>query len=166
MDVNVKVTVDLGDKTMSLFNGLTAASKAVETASETVGKVLEKYKPETPVDTLVGEHNETPKPEAPKAEPEKRTRRTKEQIAAEEAATANSWDDMDDDAKLEAIKAEVTKHAKKGKSADIKFLLANFDAGRASELAPADYDAFFAAITRYGKGESVEKIFPSDEDLN
>ena len=71
---------------------------------------------------------------------------------------------MDDDAKLEAIKTEVTKHTKKGKSADIKFLLANFDAGRASELATEDYDAFFDAITRYGKGENVDKIFPSNLD--
>ena len=163
MDVNVKVTVDLGDKTMSLFNGFVAANKAVAEAADTAGKVLKKYD---------GPKEEpAPKPEAPKAdvsktEPEKptRTRRTKEQIAAEEAQTANGWDEMDDDAKLEAIKAEVTKHTKKGKSADIKFLLSNFDAGRASELAPEDYDAFFDAITRYGKGESVETLFPSDLD--
>lgn len=156
MDVNVKVTVDLGDKTMSLFNGFVAANKAVAEAADTAGKVLKKY-----------EEEPAPKPEASKAdtaEKPTRTRRTKEQIAAEEAQTANGWDDMDDDAKLEAIKAEVTKHTKKGKSADIKFLLSNFDAGRASELAPEDYDAFFDAITRYGKGESVETLFPSDLD--
>ncbi|EYA03611.1 hypothetical protein M126_3500 [Bacteroides fragilis str. S6L3] len=68
---------------------------------------------------------------------------------------------MDDDAKLEAIKAEVTKHTKKGKSADIKFLLANFDAGRASELSTEQYDAFFDAITRYGAGEAATDIFPA-----
>ena len=156
MDVNVKVTVDLGDKTMSLFNGFVAANKAVAEAADTAGKVLKKY-----------EEEPAPKPEASKAdtaEKPTRTRRTKEQIAAEEAQTANGRGDMDDDAKLEAIKAEVTKHTKKGKSADIKFLLSNFDAGRASELAPEDYDAFFDAITRYGKGESVETLFPSDLD--
>lgn len=148
MDVNVKVTVDLGEKTVALLTG---------------GMVVNT--PTTKVEPK--EETAAPKPEAPKAdvsktEPEKptRTRRTKEQIAAEEARTADGWDEMDDDAKLEAIKAEVTKHAKKGKSADIKFLLSNFDAGRASELAPEDYDAFFDAITRYGKGESVDKIFP------
>lgn len=153
MDVNVKVTVDLGEKTVALLTG----GMVVNTPTPKVEPKAEALKEEP-----------APKPEAPKAEPEKptRTRRTKEQIAAEEAQTANGWDDMDDDAKLEAIKAEVTKHTKKGKSADIKFLLSNFDAGRASELAPEDYDAFFDAITRYGKGESVEKIFPGDEDLN
>ncbi|MCC8089136.1 MAG: hypothetical protein LIO79_07725 [Rikenellaceae bacterium] len=152
MDVNVKVTVDLGEKTVALLTGGMVAN----TPTPKVEPKAEALKEETTA----------PKPETPKAEPEKRTRRTKEQIAAEEAQTANGWDDMDDDAKLEAIKAEVTKHTKKGKSADIKFLLSNFDAGRASELAPEDYDAFFDAITRYGKGESVEKIFPGDEDLN
>lgn len=146
MDVNVKVTVDLGEKTVTLLTG----GMMVNPPSKVEPKP-EVLKEET----------------APqRAEPEKytRTRRTKEQIAAEEAQTANGWDKMDDDAKLEAIKAEVTKHTKKGKSADIKFLLSNFDAGRASELAPEDYDAFFDAITRYGKGESAETIFPSNLD--
>lgn len=178
MDVNVKVTVDLGDRTMSLFNGISSADKAVETATETISKVLADCEAEAPVEmfarTFVKKQDEMPAqtggpeptPETPKEEPKKSTRRTKEQIAAEKAATVNGWDDMDDDAKLEAIKSEVTKHTKKGKSADIKFLLANFDAGRASELATEDYDAFFAAITRYGNGETVETIFPGDEDLN
>lgn len=152
MDVNVKVTVDLGEKTVALLTG----GMVVNTPTPKVEPKAEALKEEP-----------APKPEAPKAdtaEKPTRTRRTKEQIAAEEAQTANGWDEMDDDAKLEAIKAEVTKHTKKGKSADIKFLLSNFDAGRASELAPEDYDAFFDAITRYGKGESVETIFPSDLD--
>lgn len=155
MDVNVKVTVDLGEETVALLTG----GMVVNAPTPKVEPKAEAPKEETAA----------PKPEAPKAdvsktEPEKRTRRTKEQIAAEEAQTANGWDEMDDDAKLEAIKAEVTKHTKKGRSADIKFLLSNFDAGRASELAPEDYDAFFDAITRYGKGESVETLFPSDLD--
>lgn len=152
MEVNVKVVVDLGEKTVALLTG----GMAVNAPIQKVAPKVEAPKEETAA----------PKADAPKTEPEKptRTRRTKEQIAAEEAQTANGWDEMDDDAKLEAIKAEVTKHTKKGKSADIKFLLAQFEAGRASELAPEDYDAFFDAITRYGKGESVDNIFPSDLD--
>lgn len=43
MDVNVKVTVDLGDKTMSLFSGFMAANNAVVTAANTAGEVLKKY---------------------------------------------------------------------------------------------------------------------------
>lgn len=157
MDVNVKVTVDLGEKTVALLTGGMVANDPtpmVEPKAEALKKEAAAPKPEAP------------KADVSKTEPEKptRTRRTKEQIAAEEAQTANGWDEMDDDAKLEAIKAEVTKHTKKGKSADIKFLLSNFEAGRASELAPEDYDAFFDAITRYGKGESVETLFPSELD--
>lgn len=154
----VKVTVDLGEKTLALLTGGIAIANSAK---------VKEPKVEAP------KEEPAPKPEAPKADTAKteaekptRTRRAKEQIAAEEEKTANGFADMDDDAKLEAIKTEVTKHTKKGKSADIKFLLSNFDAGRASELAPEDYDAFFDAITRYGKGESVEKIFPGDEDLN
>lgn len=167
----VKVTVDLGEKTLALLTGGFAIADShsvkepiADEAAKTEAPKVE-AKPETPkADTA---KTEAPKVEAkPEADKPTRTRRTKEQIAAEEARTANGWAEMDDDAKLEAIKSEVTKHTKKGKSADIKFLLSNFDAGRASELAPEDYDAFFDAITRYGKGERIETIFPGDEDLN
>ncbi len=80
---------------------------------------------------------------------------------------AADFDDLDDDAKLEAIKTEVTKHTKKGKSADIKALLTHFDAGRASELAPEQYGDFYNAILRYGKGESVAAITGGgDDDLS
>lgn len=43
MEVNVKVTVDLGDKTMSLFSGFMSANQAVAKAADTAGKVLKKY---------------------------------------------------------------------------------------------------------------------------
>ena len=151
----VKVTVDLGEKTLALLTGGFAIANSPK-VKELIA--VEAAKPKAPNEETL------PKEEAPKTEVPARTRRTKEQIAAEEAQTANGWGEMDDDAKLEAIKAEVTKYAKKGKSADIKFMLANLDANRASELAPENYDAFFDAITRYGNGESVEKIFPSDLD--
>lgn len=101
------------------------------------------------------------KPEVP-AKPAATTK-TSRPAASKPAAAAEkpAFSDLDDDAKLEAIKAEVTKHTKKGKSADIKFLLANFDAGRASELSTEQYDAFFDAITRYGAGEAATDIFPA-----
>ena len=93
-----------------------------------------------------------------------------EKPAAEKTAATpkpkqeTSFEKMNDDAKLEAIKAEVTKQTKNKKGADIKFMLAQFDANRASELAPEHYNDFYAAILRYGKGEAVTDIFP--EDLN
>lgn len=149
----VKVTVDLGEKTLALLTGGIAIANNAKVES----KVLPCEAP-NPEEVKPDEEKAGP----PAKEPEKRTRRTKEQIAADEAKTANGWDGMDDDARLEAIKTEVTKHTKKGKSADIKFLLANFDAGRASELRSNDYDAFYECIARYGKGESVSQIFPDN----
>jgi len=148
MEIQVKVTVDLGERTVAL---LTGAEKQTCTKVEPAKVETPKAEPakvETP-------KAQPAKVETPKAEPaETRTRRTKTDERIE------GWDDMDDDAKLEAIKAEVTRHTKKGKSADIKQILAQFDAGRASELLPDDYDAFFDAIARYGKGEKLEEIFP------
>lgn len=156
MDVNVRVTVDLGEKTVALLSGSMVVNSPVAKSVD-----FDALKVEGKAKEIEAAKVDTVKTEIEKPA---RTRRTKEQIAEDEAQTANGWDDMDDDAKLEAIKTEVTKHTKKGKSADIKFLLANFDAGRASELATEDYDAFFDAITRYGKGENVDKIFPSNLD--
>lgn len=97
--------------------------------------------------------------------PNKKEEPKTEKPAKKESAA--SFEDLDDDAKLEAIKTEVTKHTKKGKSADIKALLTAFDAGRASELATDRYDEFYTAIVRYGKGESVQAITGGgDDDLN
>lgn len=47
MEVNVKVTVDLGDKTMSLFNGFMSANTAVVNAVGTADRVLKKYADES-----------------------------------------------------------------------------------------------------------------------
>lgn len=82
------------------------------------------------------------------------------------AITGSKVDELKNDhTRLEAIKTEVIKHAKRGKSADIKFLLSKFDANRVSELATEYHDIFLDLITRYGKGEPVEKIFPNDKEL-
>jgi type IV secretory pathway VirB10-like protein len=162
----VKVTVDLGEKTVALLTGAIAKASTAEVEQPRVsedkpGRVKNEPEPTAKAETPKPQPEPAKEEPAPKAEM-RRTRRTKEQIAAEEAEASNGWDDMDDDAKLEAIKVEVTKHTKKGKSADIKFMLSNFDAGRASELNPEDYEAFYNAITRYGKGESIADIFPDD----
>jgi hypothetical protein len=99
-----------------------------------------------------------PKAEEPpvKEEPVKREAPKKEEPAA--------FGDMKPEDQLEAIKAAVSKHVKKGKSADIKFMLAHFDASRASELDPKHYGAFYEALGRYGKGEKPAELFP-EEDL-
>lgn len=142
MEVTVNVNIELGQQTMAfLTRGFMATSaKLVGTEKVEEAKPESLAKPEVPA-----------KPAAPAA-----TTKTQRPAASKPA-----FSDLDDDAKLEAIKAEVTKHTKKGKSADIKFLLANFDAGRASELSTEQYDAFFDAITRYGAGEAATDIFPA-----
>lgn len=149
MEVTVNVNIELGQQTMAfLTRGFMATSaKLVSTEKVEEVKTESLAKPEVPA-----------KPAAPAA-----TTKTPRPAASKPAAAAEkpAFSDLDDDAKLEAIKAEVTKHTKKGKSADIKFLLANFDAGRASELSTEQYDAFFDAITRYGAGEAATDIFPA-----
>ncbi|MCD8060598.1 MAG: hypothetical protein LUF88_19550 [Bacteroides fragilis] len=149
MEVTVNVNIELGQQTMAfLTRGFMATSaKLLNTEKVEEVKPESLAKPEVPA-----------KPAAPAA-----TTKTPRPAASKPAAAAEkpAFSDLDDDAKLEAIKAEVTKHTKKGKSADIKFLLANFDAGRASELSTEQYDAFFDAITRYGAGEAATDIFPA-----
>lgn len=152
MEVTVNVNIELGQQTMAFLTRGFMATNAKLVSTEKVEKVKPESiaKPEVPA-----------KPAAPAAPAA--TTRTQRPAASKPAAAAEkpAFSDLDDDAKLEAIKAEVTKHTKKGKSADIKFLLANFDAGRASELSTEQYDAFFDAITRYGAGEAATDIFPA-----
>ena len=50
MDVNVKVTIDLGDKTMSLFGGLAAANDTLTRAADTAGRALKQYAGESAED--------------------------------------------------------------------------------------------------------------------
>jgi hypothetical protein len=142
MEATVRVTVELGATTTALLSALIGGAKPTAPAA---------------------------KPESAKAEPEakeekpKAGRPAKTEAPKKEEAAAD-FDSLDDDAKLEAIKTEVTKHTKKGKSADIKALLTGFDAGRASELDAERYGDFYAAIQRYGKGETVEAILGAGED--
>ncbi len=172
MDINVRVTVDLGERTMALVGGALAAQNAVKRASDTVSAVLEKYADKEPMQVV-----DLPEPEqaVEKAAPvPKKPRQTKpakepEAIPVEEpekaatpepAAPVKEPDavEMSDEEKLEEIKAEVTKFVKKGNSADIKSLLTHFDATRASLLKPEQYEEFRKALARYGAGESVESI--------
>ena len=140
----VKVTFEAGETIKALMSGfmqprvINLPNKEDEKPAATQKPAAEKPAAEKPV---VEKPAATPKPKQ-----------------------ENSFEKMNDDAKLEAIKAEVTKQTKNKKGADIKFMLAQFDANRASELAPEHYNDFYAAILRYGKGEAVTDIFP--EDLN
>jgi hypothetical protein len=157
MNLSVNVTVDFGERTMNFLTGGIFAPKQVATVAtiETAVEQTEKPKPAAAVELPAPKAEETPV-----EQPAPRKRRTQAEIAAEKEAVENGWDEMSEDDQLEAIKNEITKHAKKGKSTDIKFMLAQFDAERAGLLNPEDYKAFFDAIQRYGNGDSVTDIFP------
>jgi len=138
MEVKVNVSVELGPLTLALFsNELLASgqSRVTKSKAEEVAVKEEPAKKEEPV------KKETPKKEEPAV-----------------------FGDMKPEDQLEAIKAAVSKHVKKGKSADIKFMLAHFDANKASEMDPKHYGAFYEALERYGKGEKPTELFP-EEDL-
>lgn len=154
MEINVTGTVfvEVGPQTLAL---LTGGVKNVPVADKSVKELREDAKAN--LDQLKEREAEVSK---------KETKPATEKPKAESKPKVDAFADMDDDAKLEAIKTEVTRQTKNKKGADVKFMLAQFDAGRASELAPENYDAFYDAIVRYGKGEKVEEIFPGDEDLN
>ncbi len=66
MDVNVRVTVDLGDRTMALFSGMMAANESMKRATDTVHRVLEKYDgspaPEPEAHSKTEEAEATPAP--------------------------------------------------------------------------------------------------------
>lgn len=81
--------------------------------------------------------------------------------APKAAAKPVAFEDLDEEAQLEALKAHATKHTKKGKTADIKALVANYGAERVSDLDPEYYVEFNDVLTRYSDGESVEDIFPN-----
>lgn len=91
--------------------------------------------------------------------------------AAKPAAPATMTDDeriealeaQDADEQLATVQAEVTKHSKKGKTADIKKLLAIFDAPKVSELDPSTYGEFYGLVLRFGAGESADDIVESYE---
>lgn len=81
--------------------------------------------------------------------------------AAAPKPAAVNFEDLEPADQLEALKAHATKHTKKGKTADIKALVANYGAERVSDLDPEYYIEFNEVLTRYSEGESVEDIFPN-----
>lgn len=175
MEVNVKVTVELGAQTLAVLTGLNAKA-APEAAKTPTPENAPQLFPS-------GEDQKRAADEAGRisqeTEKKTRTRRTAAEIAAEKAAAVEEtpaakdpepvaekkpleFEDLDEAAQLEAIKAEVTRHTKKGKSADIKALLAFHEAGRASELAAEQYPGFYDMVKRYAAGESVNDLTSLD----
>lgn len=95
------------------------------------------------------------------AKPAPKAAAPKPAAKAKPVAEEEDFNELDEDAQLEAIKKEVTKHTKKGKTSDIKQLLGLFDVGRASDLDPATYGEFFELVKRYSGGEDIDAIVES-----
>ena len=164
MNIEIKLIGEIADAKMQnvlnvLANGQATAKEApAEEKAKPAAKVASK-----PVakEEAAEEVNEAPKP-APKATPApKAAAAPKPAPKAKPVAEEEDFNELDEDAQLEAIKKEVTKHTKKGKTSDIKQLLGLFDVGRASDLDPATYGEFFDLVKRYSAGETAEDIVES-----
>jgi hypothetical protein len=142
MEFKVTVSIELGPNTFALISGI--MQRATTPQDTSAAPTAEKDKTEkAPKGGGAGK--------APKVEP------TKEDIKAERA-----FDEFTEEEQIEAIKAEVTKHTKRGKSGDIKALLTFVGAERVSNLQGDDIAAFMALVQRYGAGETVDALTSLD----
>ena len=152
---NVTVTFEAGESFKALLFGLMKPVIPVESMPE---KELKPTVPVKPTESVKTEKPAVPEKTAAPAKPEK--------TAASAKSAEPEFSELDDDVKLEKIKAEVTKLTKNRKGADVKWILGQFDAASVSKtnpLSPESYDDFYEALTRYGKGEALTDIFPEEE---
>lgn len=137
-----------------------AAEKPADTATPTSGETTPEPKAAAPKAAAPAPAAKAaaPAPAAKAAAP--KAVAAKPTPAAAPKAVDVAFEDLDGEAQLESLKAYVTKFTKKGKSADIKALLAPYGAGKVSELEADSYVDFNAVLDRYAGGESVADIFP------
>lgn len=180
MEVNVNHSIELGPKTLAFFAALITGGAVVAASAEAPKAAAQKAAPAPKAETGDKTPAATPapktaagKPATPAAKPATpATPAAKPATPATPAAKAKpatpaakpvevAFADLGEEDKLESLKAHVTRHTKKGKSADIKALLAPYGAERVSLLGAEWYDSFNEVLDRYSAGESVEDIFPS-----
>jgi hypothetical protein len=152
--MNFTLTVEIGGRTAELLERLFGATVKTSTAQP--------IESDAPVSTA---QEEKPKNQArsggtvgktPKEEP------IKEQV--------RTFADLTEEEQIEAIKAEVVKHTKRGKSADIKAMLTFVGADRVSNLQGGDIAVFMEMLQQYGlydsskgeKGKSLEQLTSLD----
>lgn len=183
MEVQVKVTVELSEDTKQFIGGILGGVKAAPAAKAPAAKEVAKEEkaPAKEAEAVAvadeaparGRRRAAAKEEAPAKEAkapakeavkeaEAAPARRRRAAAKEEAPAADdvAFEDLSTDDQLADLQKRITKHTKKGKTADIKELLSVFDAGRASELGAKDYVEFSDALARYDAGETVDEIFP------
>ena len=170
MEVKVNVNIELGQTTINALAGILGG--AVVTAKAAVKEAPAEEKEKTPAKVAskpaakpapkaVEEEAEELKAKPVAAKPAPKAAAPKPAAKAKPVAEEEDFNELDEDEQLEAIKKEVTKHTKKGKTSDIKQLLGLFDVGRASDLDPATYGEFFELVKRYSGGEDIDAIVES-----
>lgn len=171
MEVKVNVNIELGQNTINALAGILGG--AVVTAKAAVKEAPAEEKEKTPAKVaskpaakpapkaVEEEAEEVEAKPAPKATPAPKAAAPKPAAKAKPVAEEEDFNELDEDAQLDAIKKEVTKHTKKGKTSDIKQLLGLFDVAKASDLDPATYGEFYDLVKRYGAGETAEDIVES-----
>ena len=170
MEVKVNVNIELGQTTINALAGILGG--AVVTAKAAVKEAPAEEKEKTPAKVAskpaakpapkaVEEEAEEVEAKPVVAKPAPKAAAPKPAAKAKPVAEEEDFNELDEDAQLEAIKKEVTKHTKKGKTSDIKQLLGLFDVGRASDLDPATYGEFFELVKRYSGGKDLDAIVKS-----
>lgn len=161
MEVKVNVNIELGQTTINALAGILGG--AVVTAKAAVVEAPAEEKEKTPA-KVASKPAAKPAPKAVEeeaAKPAPKAAAPKPAAKAKPVAEEEDFNELDEDAQLEAIKKEVTKHTKNGKTSDIKQLLGLFDVGRSSDLDPATYGEFFELVKRYSGGEDLDTIVES-----
>ena len=145
MDVNVRVTVDLGDKTMSLFNGFVTANRAVAEAADTAGKVLKKYEnepdetapePEKPTRTRRSRRSAEPAQQAPEPEPKP----AEDNAPAQGVQAQNSGITLDD---VRDLLAEVIEADEENNRPKVMKRLKDMGAKSVSSIPSEEVDGFY-----------------------
>ena len=147
MEITVKH--ELGENTIKMLSLIFAGAKAEVAPTAKAEPVKEAVKAE-PVKEVV-------KAEPTKVVPAKTV--PAKVVESAKVAKEPTFDDLEDGEKLEKLKQRVSNLSKKaGNSANLRILLAHFQAARTSELNPSDYDEFNDFLDRYQEGESVQDI--------
>lgn len=161
MEIKLNVTVDLSDNAKNFLSAVLTGGQAKVASKEVATKAAPKVaKPA--IDEPEAEEETAPVKKVTKAvetKPAKSAETAKKPAIKKPAKEeAPAFEDMNEDEQLEAIRTIVTRHSKKGKTKDIKALLAAFGVERAGDLDKTDYADAFDALTRYDGGESIDDI--------
>jgi pyruvate/2-oxoglutarate dehydrogenase complex dihydrolipoamide acyltransferase (E2) component len=165
MNVELKLQGELNDATMIAVLGvLTGDNAPVAKKAAAPAAQAEKAEPAAKAAAPAAKAA-TPAKAAPAAKAEKATpaKAAKPAQLSDEDKIAEMVALGDAEEQLAYIQTDVTKLTKKGKTADVKKLLAIYDSPKVSELDPAVYEDFYGLLLRFAGGESADEIVESFE---